>query len=122
MTFWSALWQVAWLLSGPVSAGTIAGWQTKDYGPVLMTQDDETGSIRYSLCNGEDNTPIFPSDRSITVPLEEYPPKNGTSLAGGGWWDGTDVFVGHSALRGKHSHFESSGFVFSSSPESASHE
>jgi len=80
------------LFAGSASAGRLAAWWTNDYGPTLMMQDDASAGIRYSLCNSQ-GTPIFPNDTSITIPLLKYPPKNGTALAGGGWWDSTNVIA-----------------------------
>ncbi|KAI1875932.1 uncharacterized protein JN550_001428 [Neoarthrinium moseri] len=74
-----------WLLAGQVSCGSMAAWWT-DLGPSLLVQDEESGNIRYSLCNSQD-TPILPEDKTITAPLFKYKPKNGTALAGTGWWD-----------------------------------
>ncbi|KAK7751101.1 hypothetical protein SLS62_006930 [Diatrype stigma] len=55
-------------------------------------QDDESGGIRYSLCN-TNSTPIFPNDTTLVAPLDDYPPKTNTSLAGAGWWTGTDYYA-----------------------------
>ncbi|KAK9420876.1 hypothetical protein SUNI508_00967 [Seiridium unicorne] len=73
------------LLAGQVSAGSMAAWWT-DLGPSLLLQDDDSADIRYSLCTSED-TPILPEDKTITAPLYKYKPKNGTALAGTGWYD-----------------------------------
>ncbi|ORY67276.1 uncharacterized protein BCR38DRAFT_153959 [Pseudomassariella vexata] len=78
-----------WLLAGRVSSGALAAWWT-EIGPSVMMQDDKTGDIRYSLCNSQD-TPIFPENKSITVPLFQYAPKNGSDLTGAGWWDGSST-------------------------------
>ncbi|KAI0018829.1 hypothetical protein F4780DRAFT_494549 [Xylariomycetidae sp. FL0641] len=81
-----SIW-TAWLLAAPAYAGSIAAWYNTR-GPNLVMQDDDTGDIRYSLCNGN-YTPIFPDDASLVVPLDKYPPKKNTSLACAGWFDGT---------------------------------
>ncbi|KAF4991840.1 hypothetical protein FGRMN_7558 [Fusarium graminum] len=48
-------------------------------------QDPSTGKIYYSSCNSED-TPIFPLDEPNVLDTENTP-RNGTALAGAGWWD-----------------------------------
>ncbi|KAI1105979.1 hypothetical protein F4804DRAFT_80498 [Jackrogersella minutella] len=73
-----------WLLAGQVSCGSITAWWTSR-GPSFIMQDDDTGGIRYSLCNGN-STPIFPDDKTLTVPFTNTP-KNKTSLTGAGWTD-----------------------------------
>ncbi|KAI0173604.1 hypothetical protein GGR52DRAFT_394920 [Hypoxylon sp. FL1284] len=74
-----------WILAGQVSCGSIAGWwNTK--APSILMQDDDTGGIRYSLCNGN-HTPIFPDDKTLTIPFNQYTAKNKTSLAATGWTD-----------------------------------
>ncbi|KAI1766800.1 hypothetical protein GGR53DRAFT_518873 [Hypoxylon sp. FL1150] len=74
-----------WMLAGQVSCGSIAGfWNT--LAPSFLEQNDETGGIQYSLCNGN-HTPIFPDDPAITVPFVKYQPKNKTSLTAAGWID-----------------------------------
>ncbi len=70
----------------------MAAWWVNDVGPALMMQDDESGGLRYSLCNSN-STPIFPNDTTITAPLNDYPPKRNTSLAGSGWFTGGEYFV-----------------------------
>lgn len=79
------------LLAGQASGGAIASWWT-DLGPSMLVQDDESAGLRYSLCNSNVN-PILPEDKTITVPLYQYPPKNGTTLAGVGWYDGSTTWV-----------------------------
>ncbi|KAH6648764.1 hypothetical protein BKA67DRAFT_371977 [Truncatella angustata] len=73
------------MLATQVSAASMAAWWT-DLGPSLLVQDDESGGIRYSLCTSQD-TPILPEDKTITAPLYKFKPKNGTAIAGTGWWD-----------------------------------
>ncbi|KAI0142062.1 hypothetical protein BJ166DRAFT_92889 [Pestalotiopsis sp. NC0098] len=73
--------------AGRASAGAMAAWYT-DIGPALLVQDDATSHVRYSLCTSE-GTPILPEDETIIAPLYKYRPRNGTSLAGVGWWDNT---------------------------------
>ncbi|KAI0384330.1 hypothetical protein F5Y04DRAFT_277701 [Hypomontagnella monticulosa] len=74
-----------WLLASHVSCGSIAAWWNTR-GPSFIMQDDETGNIRYSLCNGN-YTPIFPDDKTITAPFMQHPPKKNTSLSAAGWTD-----------------------------------
>ncbi|KAI1408216.1 hypothetical protein F5Y13DRAFT_172875 [Hypoxylon sp. FL1857] len=74
-----------WLLAGHVSCGSIAAWWNTR-GPSFIMQDDDTGGIRYSLCNGN-HTPIFPDDKTLTTPYINHPPKNKSSLAATGWTD-----------------------------------
>ncbi|KAI0125282.1 hypothetical protein BJ170DRAFT_584301 [Xylariales sp. AK1849] len=80
-----------WLLARLASCGSMAAWYT-DVGPSLLVQDDESGAIRYSLCNSN-GTPILPQDKTITAPLYSYTPKNGTSLAGTGWFDSQTTYA-----------------------------
>ncbi|KAI2611800.1 hypothetical protein GGR54DRAFT_339574 [Hypoxylon sp. NC1633] len=81
--FTSLFYISIWLLAGQVSCGSIAAWWNAR-GPSFIMQDDQTGSIRYSLCNGN-YTPIYPNDEAITVPFTSHPPKGNTSLAATGW-------------------------------------
>ncbi|KAI1772704.1 hypothetical protein F4818DRAFT_444088 [Hypoxylon cercidicola] len=74
-----------WMFAGQVSCGSIAGWWNGQ-APSFLMQDDDTGGIQYSLCNGN-HTPIFPADQTLTVPFTTYLPKNKTSLAAAGWTD-----------------------------------
>lgn len=85
-----------WLLAQQVSGGAMTAWWT-DLGPSLLLQDDESGLLRYSLCNSQDR-PILPEDKTITAPSSKYPPKNGTALAGTGWWDNTVTWVSRQIL------------------------
>ncbi|KAH7191893.1 uncharacterized protein B0J16DRAFT_353504 [Fusarium flagelliforme] len=48
-------------------------------------QDPTTGKILYSNCNSK-KTPIFPLDKPNILDAKETP-KNGTALAGAGWYD-----------------------------------
>ncbi|KAI1080111.1 hypothetical protein F5B20DRAFT_540807 [Whalleya microplaca] len=80
-----------WLLAGPVSCGSIAAWWNTR-GPSLIMQDDDTGGIRYSLCNGN-YTPVFPNDTTIIAPLTSHPPKKNTSLSATGWMDGETTWA-----------------------------
>ena len=48
-------------------------------------QDPVTGKIWYSNCNSK-KTPIFPLDKPNILDAKETP-KNGTALAGAGWYD-----------------------------------
>ncbi|KXJ93697.1 hypothetical protein Micbo1qcDRAFT_158552 [Microdochium bolleyi] len=80
------------LAATTASAGRLAAWWTNDYGPALLMQDDASGGLRYSLCNSR-GTPIFPNDTSIVAPLLSFPPKKGTALAAGGWYDTRSIFA-----------------------------
>ncbi|OTB17046.1 hypothetical protein K445DRAFT_43009, partial [Daldinia sp. EC12] len=66
--------------------GSIAAWWNTR-GPSFIMQDDDTGNIRYSLCNGN-FTPIFPDDKTLVAPFKEHQPKKKTSLSATGWMDG----------------------------------
>ncbi|KAL1871982.1 hypothetical protein VTK73DRAFT_1812 [Phialemonium thermophilum] len=71
-----------------VQAGSsLAAWWTT-IGPQLLVQNLTTGLIQYSYCNSN-NTPIYPyeGDDVLSLPVV-IKAKNGTSLAGTGWWDG----------------------------------
>ncbi|KAI1635981.1 hypothetical protein F4809DRAFT_641965 [Biscogniauxia mediterranea] len=80
-----------WLLVTPASCGSIAAWWN-GRGPNIILQDDDTGGIRYSMCNGN-YTPILPDDSTLTAPLTTHPPKRNTSLAATGWTDGTTAWA-----------------------------
>ena len=54
-------------------------------GPQLMLQNTTTGQIRYSYCNSS-GSPVYSYDDATTYFELTYPPKNGTSLSGVGWW------------------------------------
>ncbi|KAI0883861.1 uncharacterized protein GGS22DRAFT_26845 [Annulohypoxylon maeteangense] len=82
----TSLFQISiWLLAERVSCGSIAAWWNSR-GPSFIMQDDDTGGIRYSLCNGN-HTPIFPDDKTLAAPFYNFIPKNKTSLAASGWTD-----------------------------------
>ncbi|RYP59060.1 hypothetical protein DL770_010289 [Monosporascus sp. CRB-9-2] len=81
-----------WLLVGTASCASMAAWWVNDVGPALMMQDDESGGIRYSLCNSN-STPIFPNDTTLIAPLNAHLPKMNTSLAGAGWFTGGEYFA-----------------------------
>ncbi|KAJ9155273.1 Protein crumbs 3 [Pleurostoma richardsiae] len=79
--------QLVPLLLGAVqtcSAGRLAAWWT-DIGPQVLVQNTSTTAIMYSMCNSN-NTPIFPTDPPNLLSLS-YQPRNGTAVAGVGWWD-----------------------------------
>ncbi|KAI1488460.1 hypothetical protein F5X96DRAFT_680480 [Biscogniauxia mediterranea] len=81
-----------WLLViTPASCGSIAAWWN-GRGPNIILQDDDTGGIRYSMCNGN-YTPVLPDDSTLTAPLTTHPPKRNTSLAATGWTDGTTAWA-----------------------------
>ncbi|KAI1376602.1 hypothetical protein F4677DRAFT_419037 [Hypoxylon crocopeplum] len=77
-----------WLF-GLVSSGSIAAWTTGLGAPQIIMQDDATGKIFYSLCNSNGSTPIFPANESaaFTFDSDNLAPKNGTSLAGIGYYN-----------------------------------
>ncbi|KAI0008216.1 hypothetical protein F4779DRAFT_628653 [Xylariaceae sp. FL0662B] len=79
------------LLIGRVSCGSIAAWWNTR-GPSLMMQDNDTGNIRYSRCNGN-HTPVFPDDETLVAPLRNHPPKTNTSLSAVGWVDGQTTWA-----------------------------
>ncbi|KAI5922279.1 hypothetical protein F4810DRAFT_290146 [Camillea tinctor] len=80
-----------WLLVAPASCGSIAAWWNSR-GPNIILQDDDSGGIRYSMCNGN-STPVLPDDTTIIAPLTTHPPKKNTSLAATGWTDGTTAWA-----------------------------
>ena len=57
----------------------------------VAAQDPDTGKILYSNCNSL-NDPMFPVENPNVLPTFSSP-RNGTSLAAAGWWDGTQVLV-----------------------------
>ncbi|KAK8074956.1 hypothetical protein PG997_009619 [Apiospora hydei] len=87
---WSRAMLPLVLLASQASAGAVAAWYTDRMGATMMMQDDDTGLIRYSLCNSN-STPVLPEDKSITLPLFEPKPKKGSPLAGVGWFDNTQT-------------------------------
>ena len=72
------------------SQGKMAAWMTT-IGPQILMQNLTTGGIMYSSCNSYD-TPIFPNDPPNMLSLT-YQPRNGTAVAGTGWWDNTATTV-----------------------------
>lgn len=74
--------QTTWAVA--TSAGKMASWFTT-IGPQVLVQNLTTGGIMYSSCNSYD-TPIFPNDPPNLLSLT-YQPRNGTAVAGTGWWD-----------------------------------
>ncbi|KAI0119697.1 hypothetical protein F4814DRAFT_251327 [Daldinia grandis] len=82
----SFLYLSIWLLAGQVSCGSIAAWWNTR-APSFIMQDDDTGGIRYSLCNGN-YTPVFPDDKTLITPFKAHQPKNKTGLSATGWMDG----------------------------------
>ncbi|KAL8295627.1 hypothetical protein RB597_009263 [Gaeumannomyces tritici] len=65
-------------------SATMAAWWT-DLGAQVIKQNETTGAIMYSFCNGS-GTPVFPVDPPNTLSLA-FEPRNGTALTGRGWWD-----------------------------------
>lgn len=76
--------QTTWAATS--SAGKMAAWFTT-IGPQILVQNLTTGGIMYSSCNSY-TTPIFPNDPPNLLSLT-YQPRNGTAVAGTGWWDNT---------------------------------
>jgi hypothetical protein len=75
------------LAAAPVSwAFPVAAWWT-DFGPQIVLQNTTTGELRYSACNSYD-TPIYDPVGDAVFSLK-FKPRNGTALAGAGWWDST---------------------------------
>jgi hypothetical protein len=84
---WPARLLVFLLATIPCSEAAIAAWWTT-IGPQLMLQNTTTGLIRHSACNSY-GTPIY-SYEDDTYFDSSYKAKNGTALAGVGWWSSTD--------------------------------
>ena len=70
-------------LAGPARSD-IAAWYTP-LGPQVMMQDPISGDLWHSSCHSN-RTPIFPLEKPNVFPLK-YEPRNGTALAGAGWYD-----------------------------------
>ncbi|KAL2023562.1 hypothetical protein VTK56DRAFT_2170 [Thermocarpiscus australiensis] len=68
--------------ASPVRAAIAAWWN--GIGPQIMLQNETTGLIRYSACNSNDQPTYSYTDDSVFSLV--YKPKNGTALAGTGWW------------------------------------
>ncbi len=66
----------------------LTSWTTT-IGPQVMLQNTTTGQIRYSYCNSY-GSPIYSYTADTYFNLT-YPPKNGTALAGVGWWTNTNT-------------------------------
>ncbi|KAH6949182.1 hypothetical protein DER45DRAFT_513460 [Fusarium avenaceum] len=73
---------VAWIQ--PTYSSALYAFAT-DRTTQVGIQDPATGKIYYSSCNSED-TPIFPLDKPNVLDTDNKP-RNGTALAGAGWWD-----------------------------------
>ncbi|KAK4239174.1 hypothetical protein C8A03DRAFT_14440 [Achaetomium macrosporum] len=74
------------LLGAAVSpaCAAIAAWWT-EIGPQIILQNQTTSQIRYSACNVNDQPRYSYSDsRFFSL---SHSPKNGTPLAGAGWWN-----------------------------------
>ncbi|KAF6838927.1 hypothetical protein CPLU01_02197 [Colletotrichum plurivorum] len=65
-------------------ASGLTAWWT-ELSPHMAKQDPTTGKILYSACHSN-STPIFPTDGSNAFKLRKLP-RNGTSVAGAGWYD-----------------------------------
>jgi hypothetical protein len=68
----------------------MAAWWT-DLGPAFAMQNASTGLLTHTLCHSN-STPIFPVDPPVAFETT-YAPRNGTSLAGAGWWDGSTTWA-----------------------------
>lgn len=66
------------------SHAAIAAWWT-GIGPQIILQNATTGAIRHSPCNAF-GVPTYSHTSAHELPLAQTP-KNGTALAGAGWWD-----------------------------------
>jgi len=65
-------------------------------GPQIIKQDPAAGGFVYSMCNSKD-TPIFPTNPPLMLSISsDYTPKNGTPLAGQGWYTSGTTWVGAS--------------------------
>lgn len=71
-------------------SAAMAAWWT-DLGAQVVMQNETTGGLMYSLCNSN-STPVFPDDPPQYFSLA-FQPRNGTALAGTGWWDTTTTWV-----------------------------
>ncbi len=86
MVFFSRLRALPLLLVvAQTCQAAMTAWMT-DAGPQLMIQNMTTGAIMYSDCNST-KTPVYTYDPDKSFKLT-YPPRNGTALAGVGWWTG----------------------------------
>jgi hypothetical protein len=75
------------LLLGAVvspACAAITAWLT-EIGPQVILQNKTTSQIRYSACNSNDQPQYSYSDRRFFS--LSHSPKNGTPLAGAGWWN-----------------------------------
>ena len=66
------------------SHAAIAAWWT-GIGPQVILQNATTGAIRHSPCNAF-GVPTYSHTDSRVLALS-HEPKNGTALAGTGWWN-----------------------------------
>jgi len=69
----------------PSRAASMAAWMT-GYGPQIIIQNATTGAVRHSPCNAYGTPTYSYTDSGYELPLI-IKPKNGTALAGTGWWD-----------------------------------
>lgn len=79
---------VAWIQ--PTYSSALYAFAT-DRTTQVGIQDPSTGKIYYSSCTSED-TPIFPLDKPNVLDTDNKP-RNGTALAGAGWWDTQKIIV-----------------------------
>ncbi|RBR20143.1 uncharacterized protein FIESC28_05422 [Fusarium coffeatum] len=82
------LFLVAWIQ--PCYSSALYAYAT-DRTTQVGIQDPATGKIYYSNCNSED-TPIFPLDKPNVLETD-HKPRNGTALAGVGWWDNQKIIA-----------------------------
>ncbi len=74
--------------SATITAWWVSGPQTS--GPQFI-RSSPSGVLTYSMCN-VNNTPIFPDNPPLQLPVVSQP-KNNTALSGQGWWDSTTTWV-----------------------------
>lgn len=85
------------LLSATLASASIAGWLI-DGDTHLVAQDPFTGGLKHTFCNHTINMPSTLSFETATDLITDEKPKNGTSLAGVGWFDGTATWVSAATL------------------------
>ncbi|KAJ4302436.1 hypothetical protein N0V88_002580 [Collariella sp. IMI 366227] len=83
-------WAALSALPMPALCGSMAAWWT-DMGASFVMQNSTTGQLTHSMCNSN-FTAIYPNDPPLAFDTM-YAPKNGTSLAATGWWDGKVVWA-----------------------------
>ncbi|KAI1327749.1 hypothetical protein F5Y16DRAFT_399035 [Xylariaceae sp. FL0255] len=76
------------------AGGTITSWTNGLDVPQVIMQDDDTGEIRYSVCNSN-GAAVFPTDNSRILKIDNgTTPKLGSSIAGAVmWWVGDENLI-----------------------------